>query len=100
MILVLLSSFNIPNRFFKILSTIFFIIVIFFLIFLISFIIFCSVSESFGVAGYSGIPACFGVLVLRYSGVFQCSGVFFSCVLLFQYFRVPAFRHVHTALID
>ena len=68
MILVLLSSFNIPNRFFKILSTIFFIIVIFFLIF-------CSVSESFGVAGYSGIPACFGVLVLRYSGVFQCSGV-------------------------
>lgn len=74
MILVLLSSFNIPrDRFFKILSTIFFIIVIFFLIF-------CSVSESFGVAGYSGIPACFGVLVLRYSGVFQCSGVpFFLC---------------------
>ena len=72
MILVLLSSFNIPNRFFKILSTIFFIIVIFFL--------FVCVSESFGVAGYSGIPACFGVLVLRYSGVFQCSGVpFFLC---------------------
>ena len=73
MILVLLSSFNIPKRFLNILSIIFFIIVIF-------FSIFCSVSESFGVAGYSGTPACFGVLVLRYSGVFQCSGVpFFLC---------------------
>ena len=84
MILVLLSSFNIPKRFLKILSIIFFIIVIFFQY----SAVFQKVSVLRDIPVFQRVPvfSCYGILACSSVPVFL-----FSCVLLFQCFGVPMF---------